>query len=112
MARTGEASLVPPGTIVGDRYRIRGVLGYGGTAVVYEAEHVQLGQHVALKLLDQAPTPHGARGAFERILLEARAAAQLSSEHAVRVFDVGITRAHQPFVVMEKLVGKDLAREL
>ena len=100
------------GTVIGEKYRIRRPLARGGTAVVYEAEHVQLGQRCAVKVLDPSPSSVTSSGAWNRLLVEARSAAQLSSEHAVRVFDVGITEGQQPFIVMELLVGHDLAREL
>src|SRR5207249_11783632 len=57
---------------------------------------------------DSKNSPRG----FERVLLEARTAARLTSEHSVRVLDVGVTGDGHPYVVMEKLAGQDLAREI
>jgi serine/threonine-protein kinase len=46
------------------------------------------------------------------MLREAQAAARLTSQHVVRVLDVGVTKDGHPYVVMEKLAGRDLNREL
>src|SRR5205823_6154956 len=46
------------------------------------------------------------------VLVEAQATARLTSEHVVRVIDVGMTASGQGYVVMEKLVGHDLADQL
>src|SRR5262245_12353526 len=64
-------------------YRIIREVGRGGMGVVYEAEQVSLGRHVALKLLP--PHVHDAdqRERFER---EARAAARLHHTNIVPVF--------------------------
>ncbi|MEZ4340044.1 MAG: serine/threonine protein kinase, partial [Sandaracinaceae bacterium] len=40
------------GTVVADRYRVERKLAAGGMGVVYLAEQVPLGRHVALKILD------------------------------------------------------------
>ncbi len=98
------------GEIVGEKYRLGRVLGRGGMSVVYEAEHVQLGQRVAVKILDTMQP--ATRGAYARALTEAQATARLTSEHVVRVFDVGTTTAGHAYVVMENLAGSDLARHL
>jgi serine/threonine protein kinase len=68
-------------------YRILGEIGRGGMGVVYEAEQVSLGRHVALKVLPQQflfDARHQKR--FER---EARAAARLHHTNIVPVFGVG-----------------------
>jgi serine/threonine-protein kinase len=49
------------------------------------------------------------RTRFER---EARATAQLSSPHVVRVLDAGAFADGSPYMVMEHLAGRDLARVL
>jgi hypothetical protein len=90
-------------------YRILKVLGAGGMGVVYEAEDAQLLRPVALKVMK----PELARnpGARERFLREARAAAQLHSDHIVTIHQVGEDR-QVVFLAMELLEGQSLAEWL
>jgi serine/threonine protein kinase len=68
-------------------YRILREVGHGGMGVVYEAEQVSLGRHVALKLLTRKMlVDDRQRRRFER---EARAAAKLHHTNIVPVFGVG-----------------------
>jgi len=95
-----------PGSIVGDKYRVGRQIGRGGMGVIVEATHLQLGTQVAIKILRANPSekPEVA----ERFLREARAAAQLKSEHICRVHDYGTLPDQAPFMVMELLEGRDL----
>src|SRR5439155_20955843 len=71
---------------IGD-YRILREIGRGGMGIVYEAEQVSLGRHVALKVLPQQLLPNTKqRQRFER---EARSAAKLHHTNIVPVFGVG-----------------------
>ena len=96
------------GELVAGRYQVDGIVGRGGMAVVLGARHLELGQRVAIKIL-RVDTPHRAE-VNARFLREARACAQMRSEHVVRVFDVGHLENGQPFMVMEHLTGGDLGR--
>ena len=80
------AASLPALKQLGD-YRIIREVGRGGMGVVYEAEQVSLGRHVALKVLPSAALPddkHIVR--FER---EAKSAAKLHHTNIVPVFGVG-----------------------
>jgi serine/threonine-protein kinase len=98
--------LVRAGEVLDGKYTVEKVLGQGGMGFVVSARHRELHQRVAIKLLLQthAKDPE----LVERFLREARAAARLKSEHAVKVLDVGRRRNGSPFIVMELLVGEDL----
>jgi serine/threonine protein kinase len=87
-------------------YRVLKLLGAGGMGLVFQAEDLQLGRLAALKVL----RPHAARAraAEERLLCEARAAAQLRHDHIVTVYHVGKDRGVS-FLAMELLEGASLA---
>ena len=86
-------------------YRILREIGRGGMGVVYEAEQVSLGRHVALKVLPQQLRPSlTQRQRFER---EARSAARLHHTNIVPVFGVGEEGGLQ-YYVMQYIEGLGL----
>jgi serine/threonine protein kinase len=100
---------VQPGQIVAGKYRIENVLGRGGMGVVVSATHLTLDQLVAIKFLK--PEACGNATAVARIMREARTVSQMETEHVARVLDCGLAEG-TPFLVMELLHGRSLAREL
>lgn len=68
-------------------YHILREIGRGGMGVVYEAEQVSLGRHVALKVLPRSAAQYGS--GLERFRREARAVARLHHTNFVPVFEVG-----------------------
>jgi serine/threonine-protein kinase len=99
-----------PGSVILGKYRVERVLGSGGMGVVVEATHVTLEQRVAIKLLNSELAQ--SHEIVARFLREARIAARLTSMHVARVTDIGQTETGVPYLVMELLVGHDLATEL
>lgn len=96
-----------PGQIVAGRYRVDRVLGEGGMGMVVAAVHIQLKTRVALKVLKREAAMYS--DAAARFLREARAAANLKSEHIASVTDFGTLEDGSPFLVMEYLEGQDLS---
>lgn len=107
-AGQGEDPLL--GTDLGG-YRIRGILGRGGYAVVYRAEQTQLGREVALKVLNERAESGGTPDMVEAFRREARTAAALNHPCLVHVHDVGEAIGRH-FLSMELVGGGDLARRI
>jgi len=97
---------VCPGDVLASKYRIERVLGEGGMCTVYAAEHIQLEDWVAVKVLHSEYVDRP--DLVERFMREGRFATRIRSEHVVRTFDVGMTPEGIPYLVMEYLVGSDL----
>jgi serine/threonine-protein kinase len=95
-----------PGTLLGGRYRIIGLLGRGGMGEVYRATDLALGQSVALKFLPEEAA-HDQR-LLERFHGEVRIARQVSHPNVCRVYDIGQAEG-MPFISMEYVDGEDLA---
>lgn len=76
-------------------YRLTHVIGHGGFADVYLGEHLYLGTHAAIKILEARLSADE----IEHFRQEARTIAQLEHPHIVRVLDFGV-EDHVPFLVM------------
>jgi len=74
--------------------------------VIFEAEHLDLGRHVALKVLRANLANNEVTVA--RFLREGQATARIRHPHVVEVIDVG-TVLGVPYLVMELLEGETLA---
>jgi beta-lactam-binding protein with PASTA domain/predicted Ser/Thr protein kinase len=95
--------------LLGDRYELGDVIGYGGMAEVHRGRDVRLGRDVAIKLLR---ADLGRDPAFEgRFRREAQSAASLNSPSIVAVYDTGeetIDGTSTPYIVMEYIDGQTL----
>ena len=104
---------LPAGTVLAEKYRVTGALGAGGMGVVVAAEHIGLGNRVALKIM--RPELINNENIVKRFMFEGKAATRLQSDHVARVLDVGrlsgdgLPAEGVPFMVMEFLEGHDLS---
>lgn len=95
-----ENSLV--GKVLNDRYEILEIVGSGGMATVYKAECKLLNRYVAVKVLrDSLRYDLDVKEKFNR---EAQAAAKLSHNNIVSIFDVGEIEGLN-YIVMEYIDG-------
>jgi Leucine-rich repeat (LRR) protein len=86
-------------------YRVLQVLGAGGMGVVYRAEDPQLKRPVALKAI--LPKLGASDSARKRFLREAQAAAAITHDNIVHIYQVGEDRG-VPFMAMQLLDGESL----
>jgi serine/threonine protein kinase len=102
--------VVDIGDTLAGKYRVERVLGRGGMGYVVAARHIQLEQQLAIKIL--MPELCENEDAVARFLREARASVRIQNEHIARVLDVGTLDDGAPYMVMEFLEGRDVAKEL
>jgi len=88
-------------------YKILSRIGSGSLADVYKAIQLKLAREVALKVL--LPGLASEKEHVQYLVREARAAARLSHENIVAVYDVGMSGAHCYFA-MEYIEGNSLER--
>jgi serine/threonine protein kinase len=94
------------GSTLGGRYHIRRLCGEGAMGRVYEAQHIDIGRRVAIKVL-HARFHHSA-DLVERFRREARAASKIGHPNIVDVTDSGTTPDGAFYFVMEFLEGQNL----
>ena len=98
------------GRLVAGKYRIAQHIAAGSMGEVYDAVHVGIGRHVALKAMPRALVSSAElRARFKR---EVRTAGMLESEYIVQVLDAGVDDELGPYLVTELLVGEDLEARL
>ncbi len=105
------ASLPPPtprdaqrDEVIGERYRVEGLLGKGGMAKVYRVTRLMDGRVFALKLLGDKSS----RVDAARLTREAELAARLRHPNLVPVVDVGLVPNGPLYLVMELVDGHSL----
>jgi serine/threonine protein kinase len=97
------------GSIVDNRYRILANIGAGGMGTVYKVEHLVLNNIYALKTIHPDAFD---KQALQRFKLEGKATNLLKHINIVALHDFGISSENIPYIVMEMLEGRSLAKRL
>jgi serine/threonine protein kinase len=100
--------------LVGSRFRIIRYIAEGGMGTVYEAEDLQLHDHVALKTI--RPEIASDPKAVERFKQEIRLGKRVTHPNVCRIHDLGTDRSHDGteflFLTMQFLVGETLSSRI
>jgi len=102
--------MIQSGEVLDNQYRILRLIGEGGQGAVYEAEDLDIGAPVAIKILKKevADSPEFTT----RMRREARSMGVLSGTAAVQIFALNRSKDGLMYIVMELLRGQDLERYL
>lgn len=99
-----------PGDVIDGRYEIESVLGKGGMGTVFKAKHLHMRRPDALKILNKKLITD--KHAIARFQREGRAVCALEHPNIVKIRSYGILPDKTPYMVMEYLEGKSLAKLL
>lgn len=107
----GATTKLAAGTVLGGKFEITGVLGEGGTGVVYEAKKVEDGSTIALKVVH--PTLSGDKQVRGRFMREAAVLRMLGGDFICPVLESGeLTQEQGPtllYLSLPKINGRSLA---
>jgi eukaryotic-like serine/threonine-protein kinase len=108
--RPGSAARQDPrvGTTLDGRFRINRMIARGGMGKIYEAEQIQLGRRIALKVMDLGYAEELDPDFQKRFFLEASTCAALSHPNTIRIFDYGHSDDETYYIAMEFIVGMTL----
>ena len=112
IGEVGEAASSPPLDELGRRlgpYRIQGVIGEGGQAVVYLAEDTGLKRLVALKVLSGLDT--GSSERLQRLMREAEMASRIDHPGVCTVYGAGVAEG-LAYIAMRLVAGETLAAHI
>ncbi|HKO52676.1 MAG TPA: serine/threonine-protein kinase [Polyangiaceae bacterium] len=102
-----DSSILEPGTLLADKFRIVKLLGAGAMGSVYLIRHEVTHHQRALKLLHTSS--QAVPEIVRRFLNEASAAGRAGNPHLVETFDGGTLPTGEPYLVMEFLDGETLS---
>ncbi len=110
VVKRSESQPEEAGDLIGGRYRPIESLGDGGMARLFKVEHVSLGKHFALKVIQKEYWDDAqVRQMFFR---EAKVASKLDHPNIVQVTDFGVDQTYGAYIVMELLKGQTLRARL
>jgi serine/threonine-protein kinase len=99
--KSGEDPFI--GKVLDDRYLITGIVGKGGMATVYKAQHSVIERQVAIKIL--SPKSSSMTNVTKRFYREARVVNRIQHPNVLDVMDLGQTEDGLLYLVMDLLTG-------
>ncbi|MCL1859762.1 MAG: protein kinase [Oscillospiraceae bacterium] len=91
-------------TLLDNRYKLTGIIGIGGMAVVYKAEDMAMHRKVAIKMLKDDIKEDIQE--VKRFINESKAVARLSHPNIVHIYDVSVEdKENSQYIVMELIDG-------
>ena len=100
-------TVLPEGSIVGNRYRIIKKLAAGGMGEVYQAEHIELHKQFAVKVM--LPALSADQDFVNRFKREAISASRIGQQNIIDISDFGQTDDGRFYFAMEFLDGVTIA---
>ena len=91
---------IGPGAVLADKYQLEEQIGSGNFGAVYKAEHLDLQQSVAVKVLQTNMTSE----ALTRFQREGISPCRVQHPNAVSVIDFGVTDTGTAYLVMADVV--------
>ena len=91
------------GKMFDGRYKLTGIRGIGGMAVVFEADDLAMDRKVAVKILKDEIKEDIQE--VKRFINESRAVAMLSHPNIVHIYDVSVKNSENQYIVMELIDG-------
>ncbi len=98
------------GARLADRYEIVSVIGRGGMGVVYKARQEIMDRLMAIKMLHSHMVSEPE--SVKRFYREAKTVSQVRHHHIITLYDFGMSKQGQPYIVMDYLEGTSLKMEL
>lgn len=92
------------------KYLVKREIGRGGMGAVYEAVHESIGQHIAIKVLNEELSLDARH--VQRFFDEARAVNIVQHPGLVKVYDFGHLESGTAYITMEFLAGESLQERL
>jgi serine/threonine-protein kinase len=98
------------GRVIENRFEIVSLLGRGGMALVYKAQHKQVDLTVAIKILHYSFSSSAIN--IERFKREAKTVNSLFHPNIITMYSCGILESGEPYLVFDCLPGQSLAERL
>lgn len=95
------------GQTINGKYNVVRLIGRGGIGAVFVAHHIVSNEPVAIKFIHSQYAEK--QDLLRRFYQEAQSSSQIGHPNIPQIYDMGVSEAGEPFLVMEYLEGESLA---